>query len=169
MLARATPLSAEAVAVAEADGRVLAETITAIRDQPPFDASAMDGWAVKRADIGQAARLAIVGESAAGRGYESVLQAGEAVRIFTGAPVPAGADLVVIQENAERDGDHVRLGPAGDGGANIRPRGGDFRAGAILLEAGVRTRSVAAVAGGGGRPGGSSGRAKTPHRCVGDR
>ncbi len=151
MLARAAALPAETIGVVEADGRVLAETITAIRDQPPFDASAMDGWAVKRADVGHAVSLTIAGESAAGRGYEPVLQAGEAVRIFTGAPVPAGADLVVIQENAERDGDHVRLGPAGDGGSNVRPRGGDFRAGAVLLEPGVRLDpwrlSLAAAAG----------------------
>ena len=92
MLARAAPLVAETIAVADADGRVLAETITAIRDQPPFDASAMDGWAVKRADVGHEVTLIVVGESAAGRGYEPTLQAGEAVRIFTGAPVPAGAD-----------------------------------------------------------------------------
>lgn len=161
MLARAAALAAETVPVAEADGRVLAETITAIRDQPPFDASAMDGWAVKRADVGHEVALTIVGESAAGRGYEPVLQTGQAVRIFTGAPVPAGADLVVIQENATREGDLVRMGPAGDGSANIRPRGGDFRSGAVLLEAGVRLDpwrlSLAAAAGraevrAGGRP-----------------
>ena len=151
MLARAAPLVAETIAVADADGRVLAETITAIRDQPPFDASAMDGWAVKRADVGHEVTLIVVGESAAGRGYEPTLQAGEAVRIFTGAPVPAGADLVVIQENAAREGDLVRLGPAGEGSANIRSRGGDFRSGAVLLEAGVRLDpwrlSLAAAAG----------------------
>ncbi|HRD27289.1 MAG TPA: MopE-related protein, partial [Caulobacter sp.] len=105
MLARAATPVVETVALAEADGRVLAEAITAGRDQPPFDASAMDGWAVKRADVGHAVRLAIVGESAAGRGHLSPLQSGQTVRIFTGAPVPAGADLVVIQEDAERDGD----------------------------------------------------------------
>ncbi|MDP1738667.1 MAG: molybdopterin molybdotransferase MoeA [Caulobacter sp.] len=151
MLARAAPLPAETTPLAEADGRTLAETVTAIRDQPPFDASAMDGWAVKRADVGEAVSLTIVGESAAGRGYEPTLQSGEALRIFTGAPVPAGADLVIIQENAERDGDVVRLGPAGEGSANIRARGGDFRAGTVLLEAGTRLDpwrlSLAAAAG----------------------
>lgn len=151
MLARATPLAPQTIALGEADGRVLAETITALRDQPPFGASAMDGWAVKRADVGQAVALTIVGESAAGRGYEPTLQAGQAVRIFTGAPVPAGADLVIIQENAGREGDVVRLGPAGEGSANIRERGGDFHAGAVLLEAGLRLDpwrlSLAAAAG----------------------
>ena len=151
-LAEAAPIGDnQRVGLADADGRVLAETIVAIRDQPPFDASAMDGWAVKRADVGHEVTLIVVGESAAGRGYEPVLQAGEAVRIFTGAPVPAGADLVVIQENVTRDGDLVRMGPAGEGSANIRPRGGDFRSGAVLLEAGVRLDpwrlSLAAAAG----------------------
>lgn len=151
MLARATTPPVETVSLADADRRVLAETITASRDQPPFDASAMDGWAVRRADVIQPARLAIVGESAAGRGHQPALQAGQAVRIFTGAPVPPGADLVVIQENAERDGDHVRMGPVEGAGHNIRPRGGDFRAGAVLLEAATRLDpwrlSLAAAAG----------------------
>lgn len=150
ILARAAALPSEAVPLALADGRVLAESVTAIRDQPPFDASAMDGWAVRRADVGEATTLRIVGESAAGRGHEPTLQPGEAVRIFTGAPVPAGADLVVIQEEATREGDVVRLGPVA-GGSHIRPRGGDFQAGAVLLEAGVRLDpwrlSLAAAAG----------------------
>lgn len=150
ILARAAALPSETVPLAQGDGRVLAETVTAVRDQPPFDASAMDGWAVRRADVGAAATLRIVGESAAGRGHAAPLQPGEAVRIFTGAPVPDGADLVVIQEEAAREGDHVRLGPAA-GGSHIRPRGGDFKAGAVLLEAGVRLDpwrlSLAAAAG----------------------
>ncbi len=150
MLARAGAPTVETVPLARADGRVLAETIVAQRDQPPFNASAMDGWAVRRADAGEAVALRIVGESAAGRGYALPLQAGEAVRIFTGAPVPDGADLVVIQEQATRDGDWVRLGPAGPS-ANIRPRGGDFRSGAALLAAGARLDpwklSLAAAAG----------------------
>ena len=150
ILARAAALPSQTVPLAKADGRTLAEAVTAVRDQPPFDASAMDGWAVRRADVGEATTLRIVGESAAGRGHAAPLQPGEAVRIFTGAPVPAGADLVVIQEEATRDGDQVRLGPAGAGN-NLRPRGGDFRAGTLLLEAGVRLDpwrlSLAAAAG----------------------
>jgi molybdopterin molybdotransferase len=150
MLARAAALPSETVPLAQGDGRVLAETVSAVRDQPPFDASAMDGWAVRRADVGETTTLHIVGESAAGRGHEPVLQPGEAVRIFTGAPVPAGADLVVIQEEATRAGDQVHLGPAGPN-TNTRPRGGDFRAGTVLLEAGLRLDpwrlSLAAAAG----------------------
>jgi molybdopterin molybdotransferase len=134
---RAAPAPAgEAVALNAAAGRTLFAPVTATRDQPPFRASAMDGWAVRRADIAETpARLAIAGQSAAGARYAGVLGAGEAVRIFTGAPVPDGADWVVIQENARRDGDVVEVLSAGPG-AHIRPHGGDFRAGAPLLPAG---------------------------------
>jgi molybdopterin molybdotransferase len=139
MLSDAARLGVESVALAEAVGRVLAAPIVADRDQPPFDASAMDGWAVRRADLSPGARFRIVGESAAGRAYRRPVETGQAVRIFTGAPVPPGADLVVIQENAERDGDTVgftidRDPPPG----NIRPAGGDFRSGDILLAQGAR-------------------------------
>ncbi|MEO6338985.1 MAG: gephyrin-like molybdotransferase Glp [Caulobacteraceae bacterium] len=139
MLARAPRLEAEAVALsAAAMGRVLAETVTATRDQPPFDASAMDGWAVRFEDARTEARLKVAGESAAGAGYDARMQAGEAVRIFTGAPVPAGADTVVIQEEARREGDVVTLGPVPEAGRHIRPRGGDFKAGEVLLAPGQR-------------------------------
>lgn len=148
MLAQIAPLPAEAVPLPQAAGRVLAEGVTAPRDQPPFDASAMDGWAVRAADT--PGTLRIVGESAAGHGYEAGLKPGEAVRIFTGAAIPAGADAVVIQENAEREGEAVKV-PAAEPGANVRPRGGDFRAGDALLTKGVRLDpwrlSLAAAAG----------------------
>ncbi len=148
MLAEIAPLGVEAVALADAAGRVLAEDVAARRDQPPFRASAMDGWAVRTAD--GAAALRIVGESAAGHGYAGALGAGEAVRIFTGAAVPEGCDAVVIQEDAQRDGQTVRV-PDAAPGANIRPAGGDFRAGERLLAAGQRLDpwriSLAAAAG----------------------
>jgi len=151
MLARVRTLETEPVPLdAAAIGRVLAEPIEATRDQPPFRASAMDGWAIRAADAATEIALKIVGESAAGAGYERPLDPGEAVRIFTGAPVPDGADAVVIQEEARRDGDMVVLGPL-DGGRNIRPRGGDFKAGQPLLATGRRldpwTLSLAASAG----------------------
>jgi molybdopterin molybdotransferase len=151
MLADAALLGIEDVDLARALGRVLAAPVVADRDQPPFDASAMDGWAVRRADLAPGARFVAVGESAAGRAHPGPVAAGQAVRIFTGAPVPAGADLVVIQENAVRDGDHVTftLGDAPAG--NIRAAGGDFRAGDTLLAAGARLDawrlSLAAAAG----------------------
>ncbi|MFZ5667871.1 MAG: gephyrin-like molybdotransferase Glp [Pseudomonadota bacterium] len=151
MLARVPAPAVEVVPLAMADGRTLAEDIVAVRDQPPFEASAMDGWAVRAADAGTLAELRIVGESAAGRGHARPLGPGEAVRIFTGAPVPEGADLVVIQEEAERAGEVVRLTAKSPRGANIRPRGGDFRAGATLLGTGLRLDpwrlSLAAAAG----------------------
>lgn len=135
MLAEVAALDAEAVALKSAIGRVLAEDVTAVRDQPPFDASAMDGWALRSADAPGA--LLIAGESAAGHGYEGELQPGQAVRIFTGAAVPKGADTIVIQEDATREGDRVTV-PASPPGSSIRPAGGDFRAGQALLTRGTR-------------------------------
>jgi molybdopterin molybdotransferase len=137
VLAGARPAAVEQVPLLEAHGRVLAEEIRASRDQPPFRASAMDGWAVRSVDAPAEVSLRIAGESAAGRGYEAALQPGEAVRIFTGAPVPEGADHVVIQEEASREGDRVRLGPVANP-RNIRAAGGDFKAGEVLLERGMR-------------------------------
>ncbi len=99
-----TPLEAEEVALDEAAGRVLLQAAEARRDQPPFAASAMDGYALRHRDAVVGARLRVVGEAAAGHRFSGRVGAGEAVRIFTGAPVPAGADCVVIQENVLRDG-----------------------------------------------------------------
>jgi molybdopterin molybdotransferase len=124
----------ERVALADAVGRVLAEPVKASRDQPPFDASAMDGWAV----AGDGERFEIMGESAAGHGYGKPLAAGQAVRIFTGAPVPSGATRVVIQEVAERQGGWLNTPTPGAAPHHIRAGGGDFRAGDELLRAGVR-------------------------------
>jgi len=149
MLALAVRTRPETVALADALGRTLAETITASRDQPPFAASAMDGWAVRGARGGE--RLRILGESAAGKGFDGGVQAGEAVRIFTGAPVPRGADAVVIQENTAREDGVVVINEAAASGANIRVAGGDFRQGDVLLQPGVRIDawrlSLAAAAG----------------------
>jgi molybdopterin molybdotransferase len=151
MLADALLLGVETVPLAQALGRTLAQAIDATRDQPPFAASAMDGWAIRRVDLTPDARFRIVGESAAGRAYPSVIGHGEAVRIFTGAPIPAGADLVIIQEEATRDGETVRFAAGETPKSNIRPAGGDFRSGDRLLEAGDRLDpwrlSLAAAAG----------------------
>ena len=151
MLADAALLGVETVAIGQALGRVLTQTIDATRDQPPFAASAMDGWAIRRADLTEGAVFRVAGESAAGKAYSGLVRQGEAIRIFTGAPVPAGADLVVIQEEAQRDGDTVRFAADDDPKSNIRPAGGDFRSGDRLLEPGVRLDpwrlSLAAAAG----------------------
>jgi molybdopterin molybdotransferase len=148
MLVEIPALPVETAALDDAIGRVLAEDLAASRDQPPFRASAMDGWAVRVADT--PGELTIVGESAAGHGYARAVAPGQAVRIFTGAAVPEGCDAVVIQENAERDGERVRV-PAAEVGANIRPAGGDFGTGEILLGRGQRIDpwrlSLAAAAG----------------------
>ncbi|HXA38413.1 MAG TPA: gephyrin-like molybdotransferase Glp [Phenylobacterium sp.] len=135
ILAEIAALPAETVPLARSIGRVLAEDVAAVRDQPPFAASAMDGWAVRSADC--PGSLKIVGESAAGHGFEGRVGAGEAVRIFTGAAVPAGCDAIVIQEDATREGETV-LVPAIAAGRSVRPAAGDFKAGAVLLTRGTR-------------------------------
>ena len=150
MLAWAQTMPAETVALADALGRTLAEDVEAIRDQPPYPASAMDGWAAAAADI--PGRLRIAGESAAGSPFAARLSAGEAVRIFTGAALPVGADTVVIQEVARRDGEGVEL-PATPRGQFVRPAGCDFRGGERLLARGVKLdawRLSLAAAGGRG-------------------
>ena len=127
LFALARPLGPETVPLLEAHGRVLARPVTATRDQPPFDGSAMDGYAVSEARPGL--KLRVIGEAAAGHGFDGTIGPGQAVRIFTGAPVPAGATRVVIQEDVERDGAHVTLTDRMDDAHNIRRAGGDFRAG----------------------------------------
>ncbi len=138
ILAGAVRMPVRALPLDQADGATLAEDILAIRDQPPFDASAMDGWAIQRADAVEGRVLSIAGESAAGSGYPRDLGAGEAVRIFTGAAVPQGADLVVIQEEAERLDGQVQLTVQPPEKSHVRPAGGDFRQGQRLLTAGLR-------------------------------
>jgi len=139
ILKGAEPVAAETVDLIAAQGRVLAADIAATLTQPPFDCSAMDGYAVSASDVaGVPATLTVVGEAQAGRRFAGALKPGEAVRIFTGAPLPGGADTVVIQENTERTGDEVRVREAPARGANVRKAGGDFRAGKPLLTRGHR-------------------------------
>jgi molybdopterin molybdotransferase len=131
-----TPTEPECVSLLEARGRVLACDLVAKLSQPPFAASAMDGYAVAAGDAATGARLGVLGTSAAGRGYCGPVRRGEAVRIFTGAPMPQGTDTVVIQENAERDGDSVVIREAAKPGANVRAAGIDFAKGQLILRAG---------------------------------
>jgi len=138
ILARVPPVTAETVPLAEAAGRVLAAPIVAGHDQPPFDASAMDGYALRAADATPGAWLGVVGMSQAGAGFAGTLKAGEAVRIFTGAPLPPGADTVIMQEEAVRDGERVRFTAPARRGHSVRPKGNDFAAGDVLVEAGAR-------------------------------
>jgi molybdopterin molybdotransferase len=130
-------LGTEEVPVAEAHGRVLAAPLTALRTQPPADVSSMDGYAVRAADLAGRATLKIIGESAAGRPFRGVVDTGEAVRIFTGAIIPDGADTIVPQEDAEPAGARVTL-PATRSGRYVRKRGLDFSEGQTLLPAGRR-------------------------------
>jgi molybdopterin molybdotransferase len=128
---------AERVALSDAAGRVLAAALKALRTQPPFDASAMDGYAVRAADVASVpVRLAVIGTAAAGRGFSGEVGAGQAVRILTGAPLPAGADTIVIQENARRLDGGIEVFETVAAGRHIRRRGLDFSAGDVLLEAG---------------------------------
>jgi molybdopterin molybdotransferase len=133
------PLPAETVAIEDALGRALAEDIRALRTQPPFANSAMDGYALIAADIASgSARLRIIGESAAGRAFDGAMKPGEAVRIFTGAPMPQGADTVLIQENTTREGDVLIANATEARGRNIRKAGVDFSDGEPLIAAGRR-------------------------------
>ena len=143
------PLAEEWVPLGEAFGRTLSRDLEALRTQPPFANSAMDGYAVRAADCaGANATLKLIGESAAGRAFNGSLGAGETVRIFTGAPIPKGADAVVIQEDARRDGASVVVGTAATPGDNIRILGLDFAEGELLARAGMRLtpRTVALAA-----------------------
>ena len=124
-------LPSELVPLAQAAGRVLAEPVRASRDQPPFAASAMDGYAVA-GDPVPGDILTVIGEAPAGSSFDRALTAGQAVRIFTGAPIPEGGTRVIIQEDVTRDGDRITLKDQLDAARHIRPAGGDFRAGDAL-------------------------------------
>jgi molybdopterin molybdotransferase len=150
IVAGVVPLPAETVALADALGRTLATPLAATRTQPPFPASAMDGYAVRAADTATVpSRLRIIGTSAAGHGFRGTLGPGEAVNLSTGAPLPDGADAVLIKENAERvdAGTVIALEPC-IAGRNIRPPGHDFRQGDEILPAGRRmsVREIAVAA-----------------------
>ncbi|MCC7252103.1 gephyrin-like molybdotransferase Glp [Hyphomicrobium sp.] len=139
VLSDIAPPAQETVPLAEAAGRVLTQDLAAQLTQPPFDASAMDGYAVygtEAAPVGT--RWTVIGEAAAGRGFSGTVAPGEAVRIFTGAPGPAGCGTVVIQEDVSRTGDTIIAIDATKAGANIRLAGNDFTKGDVLLGRGRR-------------------------------
>jgi molybdopterin molybdotransferase len=139
VLAGATPLPVETVALKDALGRVLAEDLTATRTQPPAAVSAMDGYALRGADVANApVTLTVIGEVAAGHPFAGEVKPGEAARIFTGGVLPAGADTVVVQEIATREGDKVSFQKPTKTGRNVRAEGIDFHAGQVLLRKGAR-------------------------------
>lgn len=134
----------EMLPLARCAGRVLAADIAALRTQPPFANSAMDGYAARAEDLQPGKELRVIGESAAGRGFAGSVAPGEAVRIFTGAPLPEGTDAILIQENAEGvDGPVIRVTKAASKGQFVRAAGLDFGSGEVLLAAGRRLDSAA--------------------------
>ncbi|MEI6106954.1 MAG: molybdopterin molybdotransferase MoeA [Opitutae bacterium] len=147
ILARARQLGAEPVPLAASLDRVLRVAACTDLDSPPFDASAMDGYALRRAEAGNP--LHVCGTSQAGAAFPGLVEAGQCVRIFTGAPVPAGADWVVKQEDTTRDGEIVKISALGPG--YIRRRGENRRAGEVVVAAGTRLgpAELAALAGAG--------------------
>ena len=133
------PVGVDNIPIADAAFRTLAEPLAALRTQPPFDASSMDGYAVRSVDTTMLpARLAVIGESAAGQGFSGPITGRQCVRIFTGAPLPAGADAVIAQEDAQRDGDFVTVNEIAKPGKFVRRAGLDFTRGEILLQPGTR-------------------------------
>ena len=132
LFALAKVMEIEEVGLRDAAGRVLARDMTATRTQPPFDASSMDGYALRGAEVEPDAMFKVIGEAAAGHAFVGTVGAGQCVRIFTGAPTPAGTDFVVIQEDVERRGDLITLNRDMDGKSNVRPAGGDFAEGAVF-------------------------------------
>ena len=150
VLARAAPLPPETVPLDAALHRMLAAELNALRTQPPADVSAMDGYAVRTADVAKVpARLRVIGEVAAGRPFTAKVGGGEAARIFTGGVVPSGADTIVVQEITERAGDAVTVLKPVSKGRHIRRQGLDFRRGDSLFAAGHRltARDLALIAG----------------------
>ncbi|TKD50127.1 molybdopterin molybdotransferase MoeA [Sphingomonas baiyangensis] len=138
LIALAPPIAREEAPLARAAGRWLADDVMALRTQPAHDLSAMDGYALRFADLD--ASLTVIGESAAGRPFPGRVEPGQAVRIFTGAAVPAGADTVLVQEEAAIDGTVLRLAGEGPGraGRHIRRAGLDFHAGDTIVRTGER-------------------------------
>jgi molybdopterin molybdotransferase len=128
----------ETIDLFDANDRVLAEPVSASLTQPPFDNSAMDGYALRAEDAAAlGTRLTVIGESAAGRRFAGTVGKGQAVRIFTGAPMPEGADAVLLQEDATRlDGGAIETNFVVTEGRHVRPRGQDFLEGEVVLNAG---------------------------------
>ena len=139
LLAPLEKLPPEQVSISEGIGRVLAEDVAARRTQPPFAVSAMDGYAVRADDVKSVpVELRIIAEVPAGAGFGGHVGAGETARIFTGAPLPAGTDTIVIQEDTERHGEHVRVTEGAPRGRYVRRGGLDFGEGEVLVRAGRR-------------------------------
>ena len=138
-------VDSEVVSLRMAAGRVLAEDAIAARTQPPFAASAMDGYALRASEVEPDAMFKVIGEAAAGHAFNGTIGPGQCARIFTGAPVPDGADHVVLQEDVTRRGNLITLGHRVEGKSHIRPAGGDFKTGDTLKAPRVLTPSDIAL------------------------
>nr|WP_319382285.1 gephyrin-like molybdotransferase Glp [uncultured Roseibium sp.] len=135
LLSGVDTLETEFAALERANDRTLAENLVSKRTQPPFAASAMDGYAVRHQDVADGgAVLDVIGEAPAGHGYSGKVEKGQTVRIFTGAPLPDGADTILIQENAQRQADRISVLEIPPQGAYVRPAGLDFQKDQVLLE-----------------------------------
>ena len=141
LLFLANRIDVEEVDLEEAYSRVLANEAIASRDQPPFDASSMDGYALKKIDKLPNKKLLVVGKVAAGKSFKGTIKKGEAVRIFTGAPVPSGANSILIQEDAEELDNFIKIRQKIEKNDFIRKKGCDYKAGKILLKKGKILRS----------------------------
>jgi molybdopterin molybdotransferase len=137
ILAKVRPLPTERVDLVASLGRVLAETVRSTRVIPPWPNSSMDGYAVRASDTHPGAALTVVGRIVAGALPDRPIGTGETMRIFTGAPLPGGADAVVAQEDVDAAEPRVRLRAAAERGANVRPAGEDVQAGDLVLEPGT--------------------------------
>lgn len=147
VLALSDALEIEHVNLRAAAGRILAQDVTTTLTQPPFASSAMDGYAICEADWRSGTVLTVIGEAAAGHGFDGTLMAGQTVRIFTGAPVPEGADRVVIQEDVTHQGEEITLGDTLDQGTHVRAAGQDFKAGhTIKAPMRITSRDIALFA-----------------------
>lgn len=145
VLADVAPLPGEEVMLADAFGRILAQDVIANRAQPPFPASAMDGYAVRASDIADIpSQLTVIGHSVAGKRFNGSVGVGEAVRIFTGAPIPIGADTILLQENTrDLGGNLIEARQSEVAGRHIRSAGLDFAAGDVVLTAGRQLDAAA--------------------------
>ncbi|WP_424940327.1 gephyrin-like molybdotransferase Glp [Aliiroseovarius sp. S253] len=141
-----TPCGTEEMPLAEAAGRALAAPVTATRLQPPFAASAMDGYALNGVEADPEAMFRVIGESAAGHGFDGRVGPGECVRIFTGAPLPDGTNRVIIQEDVDRKGNLITLARKLDKGPHVRPAGADFKPGDTIPAPRVLTPADLALA-----------------------
>ena len=153
ILGKLPKLGSETIALAGANGRVLAQPLVSSHNQPPFDSSAMDGYAVRADEIFPGKPLKLAGTAQAGSRFIGMMQPGQCVRIFTGAPMPIGADTVIMQEEAAANGNQVSFTKAVKPGTNVRKMGFDFRRGAELLPAGTAlTPQMLSLAAGANQP-----------------